>query len=223
MINMAEESKNKGKEKDNDKNNKKKEKNKKSLVRLFIILTFILLIIVVALSIKYSNHVKESKDNFDYNGYHFTKVGHLWSTTIANPKYPVWYFHFSPKQVDSIPTTGEMSDEFKSSRHVYLTFNPNETNLSYTALVAGDLTLGLVKYFDKTVRPACTLNTTECENVTIITCEEAEKEHEATIFLNQDGPAQITYGEYCIEIQGRQADLVRASEDFLMKYYGIIR
>ena len=196
-------------------------KNLKGKITVIIILT-VIAILIILFAVYDAKMRKEAGNNVYYNGYHFMKVGILWSTMVPNPYYPVWYFHFNPKQVEDIPTEGNMSEEFRKARLIYVTFNPRENNLSYVALVTGDLSLDLSKYFNQITRPACTLNTSDCENVTILTCDEAERDNITTIFLTQGGPAYIKYGKYCITIQGKEKDLVRASEKFMMKYYGII-
>ena len=210
------------KKEDKGKGNKTDNKNSRKR-KIIIVLIIVIAILILAVALYKIIKLERSKPvSFDYNGYTFKKVGFLWSTNVPNTNYPEWYFHFNPKQVEDIPTIGSMSNEFKNSPRVYITFDPNSKNLSYDAIVAADLSLAFAKYFNKIALPACTSNTTDCANVTIITCDDAEKENKTTIFLTQEGPALIKYGKYCITLEGKGADLVRASDNFMMRYYGII-
>ncbi len=224
MVKMAE-----GKKKSNKNKREKKKffKNK----RLLLLLGVILAVLIVAAfgTYKFIEHKKWEANNVLFNNYHFYKAGKLWSLNANDwrGKPEEWLFHFNPTQLKDIKQQGKISYDFMNSSEVFVTFDPYGENLSYDAVAAADLAIGLSEFFGKIVKPACTRNSTECvinnKSIEIINCTKANKEKKATVFLDQEyDQPKVTYDNYCVIIRGYGVDLVRAQEYFLMNYYGII-
>ena len=201
-------------------------KNKKLLI-----ISGIILITLLALfgAYKFVEHKRWESNNVLFNNYHFYKTGKLWSVNTNNWRgEPAgWMFHFNPTQLKDIKQQGKLSYSFMNSSEVFVTFDPYGENLSYDAIAAADLAIGLSEFFGKMVKPACTRNSTECavnnKTIEIINCTKANKEKKATVFLDQEyDQPKVTYDNYCVIIRGYGVDLVRAQEYFLMNYYGII-
>ncbi len=216
-----------GKKKKERKSWSKKVRNKKAILLTGLVVA--VLIIAIFGAYKFIEHKRWEANNVLFNNYHFYKAGMLWNLNVKNwrGKPAEWMFHFNPTQLKDIQQQGKLSYNFMNSSDVFVTFDPYGKNLSYDAVAAADLAIGLSEFFGKVVKPACTRNSTECvinnKTIEIINCTKANKEKKATIFLDQeyDHP-KVTYDDYCVIIRGYGADLVRAQEYFLMNYYGII-
>ncbi|GEM_PF-4565299 len=193
--------------------------------RKILIIVLLLLLIVVFFGVRAFIHYRAWKaNNVYYNNYHFVRAGNLWHVSVPGaPPYNDWTFHFNPSQLEDVKQVGKLSYDFMNSSTVYITFDPYGNNLSYDAIAAADLSIGLFAHFGKNVLPACTRNATACQNVTIINCSSANKLKKAVVFLDQKyTKPEVIYDDYCVIVRGYSADLVRAQEYFLMNYYGII-
>lgn len=163
---------------------------------------------------------EESDKNYVYNGFSFVYVDGLWYTQIQRENL-MWNIplHFGPRDLEGINIIGKgINDSFKKNE-VYITFDPTLKPLSYVALSAAELSLNLVKGIGVTPIAACLINETEaCKNRPIITCESGE----AAIYLKQDDEAKVILDGNCIIIQGRDYDLVKATDRFLLQWYRIM-
>jgi len=216
------------KRKKGEKGEKVEENKTRSLWNDLVFLSIILFLVIILLLIFYLPKYFEARRlDYYYNGYHFKRTGPVWALTTHSIEYPIWYLHFDPKDMGDVVREGDLdgvSDEFKRARVVYVTFDPEKQNLSFTTVAAYELTIGLSRYFNKVILPACTTNTTECSNVTIIDCDTAELEGKPTVFLNlSDWPVtpSVSYNKYCIVTTGFEKDLVKAVDYFLLDYYGV--
>lgn len=172
-----------------------------------------------------------TETQYAYNGYSFVYYDGLWYTQIYNQFTGELYdvpLHFGPKNVTDIVITGDLNNYFASlagnnisnyTYQTYLTFNPNDPQLGYVALATGELTQNLARTFGIAFIPACTEPGPGCENVPIITCENATV---PVVYLTSGDPTLIYATDYCITLQGNGMEIVRAVDRFLLKLYNIM-
>jgi len=167
---------------------------------------------------------KHKGENYIYNGYSFVKVkNNMWSTQI---KYGDTIFNiilrYGPKDVEDVFITGKFDQDGFNQGYAYVTFNPDDKNLKYVALAASDISTSIAKVFHVMPIAACTKNITEgCIGRPIITCEDDKP----TIYLQQsekEDDASIIFLNKCIIIKGKDLDLVKAADRFLLGWYKIM-
>ena len=154
----------------------------------------------------------------EYKGFIFNYTSPFWVTEWRNGNnlYTI-PLRFNPYQTENVTMTGEM---WTPTKEVYITFDPEEEQLQYTALGAGELSQNLITALRVEPRPACTKNITEaCAIRDIITCE--DKDETLKIYLSQEEPTQITYTDNCIKVQGKEMELLRAIDKLLYTWYKI--
>ena len=173
----------------------------------------------------------DTETQYAYNGYSFVYYDGLWYTQIYNQVTGDLYdvpLHFGPKNVTDIVITGDMNDFFSSlgennisnyTLQTYLTFNPNDPQLGYVALATGELTQNLARTLGIAFIPACTESGPGCDNVPIVTCENATA---PVIYLTSGEPTLVYASGNCIMIQGEGFEIVRAVDRLLLKLYNIM-
>ena len=166
-----------------------------------------------------------SANQYYYNGYKFVRYGNFWNMTIKNGYLEdQWVLRYSPKELLDIPVIGNMSDVFNSKNYVYITFNPFDEELSYVALAAGDLSIGLSRFLNKMPIASCTQQDNQgCLNVKIINCSSEEHKNEPIIFLNHQAPTMLAFEGNCAIVQGLGFELLRSADLFMLKYYGVMK
>jgi len=209
-----------------------KEKNKRSYVNSFIFLVsligiFGLIILLPKLFGPPSTDSiiqdiitqNETKDGYMYNGFVFIHQDDLWHTqwqlgdTMLN-----LHFHYGPRDVDKIPMIGALDPKAKTSEF-YITFEPNESNMSLISLASSELGLNLVKGMNVKLTVACTYNDTDCAGRPIITCDNTNK---SVIFIRTNNITNVLMEDNCITIQGEDEGLLKAVDKFLFSSYDII-
>lgn len=200
---------------------KKKKIKIDSSTRFFLWTVGVLVIVLlIILSIRFVYH-PENRNSYEYNGFHFTKYSGLWYVRMQNLFSGKIYniaIHYAPRELEDIPIYGT-SDEFADIKWVYITFDPLGEDMAYTALAAGELSLVFSRVSDIRTEAACTQAAEACKDRTTVTCE---KTLHPTIYLKEAEEPMITITRYCITIQGKGPDLVRAVDKFLMIWYGVM-
>ena len=166
-----------------------------------------------------------SEQGYVYNQYSFVKVAGLWYTQLQSKSGKTLYdvpFHFAPKELEDIKIVGTLNNSlFNSEDNLYITFDPLGKNLQYTALAVGEFDQSIIKSFGKMPVAACIKNETNaCKTRPIITCENTNK---PVVYFKDDEKTLVTYKNNCIIIQGKDAELVRATDRMLMQFYGIMK
>lgn len=201
-------------------------------------LALILLVVVIA-SIRYFyTPSQETAESYTYNGFTFNKQAGLWHMDVlmkgTNQVFNV-PLHYGPKEVENIYFTGNIDafnyymgkygyDNVTKQGRIYVTFNPQEGNLSYTAIAAAELSINLGQGLGIEPIAACTANTDgACKGRPIINCENNTKP--PIIYLQnaeaKDGP-KVTISGNCITVQGVDTDLLRSTDRLILSLYNII-
>jgi len=166
---------------------------------------------------------KAEGENYVYNGYSFVKIGQMWNTQLQLKDTLVnLMLRYSPKELEDVTVTGRFDSEGFNQGYVYITFDPDGENLQYVALAAADISTSLGKALKVKPIAACSKNITEaCKDRPIITCENEEP----TIYLKQSESEEdtaIIFIDKCVVIKGKDFNLVRAADRFLLAWYKIM-
>lgn len=162
---------------------------------------------------------KTSDINYLYNGFSFVYVNGLWYTQVQgeNTLFDI-PLHFGPKELEEILVIGGVDNSFRKNE-VYITFNPLSQDMQYIALSSAELSLNLVKGLGIIPVAACIKNETDaCKDRPIITCDSGE----AAIFIKRANQTMVRLDGNCVILQGKGWGLVKATDRFLLKWYGIM-
>ena len=157
-----------------------------------------------------------------YNGFSFVKLNNLWYSQVQTQGTLLDIsFEYHPTELEDIGME-KLSKQFYNLENIYITFNPDDEGLQYVAVAAGKLTLGLSRAGNIMPLAACTKNITEpCQQRPIVSCDNAP-DSVAVIQLEQAEKTSIEIKRNCVLITGKDKELTRAAERFLMGMYGII-
>lgn len=195
----------------------------KKATRVFLISVLVLIVaFALIFSVKYFYKQDENPQEYKYGAYKFTKIGGMWYTQIQNENnifnIPL---HYNPGEVKNISVVGKIDDRFNFSKSIYLTSDPAENNAGYVALAAAELSLNMVQGLG--IRPvaACSENkTVYCAERPIINCTNTD---EPVIYLKETEKAEVELKGNCVVINGKDADLVRATDRLLYQLYRIMK
>ncbi len=197
----------------------------KSLIITLLILAIILGIIIGGYlgwrAFKLHRQQEIINENIKYyNGYKFTKFHNSWLTDVAVDKTLFnLEFRFLPNQTKNISIGGELATF--SSRQVYVTFDPYESNLSYTSLAAYDVSSNLATVFNIEPVPACTSpKNGTCPPWPIASCD---NDTLSVIYINVADKPGISMADRCITISGHGFDLDRAVDRLIYYLLGIMK
>jgi len=162
------------------------------------------------------------EEGYLYNGFSVVKANGMWWTQVQHKDTDQIYnlqFHYGPRDVGNISITGDV-DQFRALNSTYITFDPTEKSLAYTALSSAELSINLGQVLN--VRPiaACTKNETAvCKVTPIITCASER----ATISIEVAGAPAVKREGACIRIQGNGTDLLRSTDRLLLAWVGVMK
>ncbi|MBD3354424.1 hypothetical protein GF361_00385 [Candidatus Woesearchaeota archaeon] len=162
--------------------------------------------------------------NYIHNGFSFIYMDDMWYTQVQRHSDNTLMdipLHFGPKDLENVSISGEVSDDFKKSQ-IYITFDPTDEKLNYVALAAAELSLNLAKGMGIYPIAACTKNETEtCNTRPIVDCDDEDK---AVIFLKQiEGTGEVILDDNCVELKGKDWELVKATDRFLLQWYQVMK
>ncbi len=166
------------------------------------------------------NLIGESgENNYLYNGFSFVYADGLWYTRVKpGNKLVDVPLHFGPKELENIEIKGSLDDTFNENKEVYITFDPLNEQMQYTALASAELSLNLAKGILKTPVAACIKNeTSACEERPIMTCS-SEK---PVIYIKESKTPMILLNDNCIIVQGKDWDVVKATDRLILYWYGV--
>jgi len=200
-----------------------------AILSIFIILGFIFSINYfrdtkfVEIFTPFGNVVRASDESYIFNGYEFTSIDGNWYTDVFNKQMSTIFnvgFQYDPDSVRDVKIQGRLSEKFLSSDVYYVTFNPNNENLKYTALASGELQLSMARAMRLPLKAACTENHIACVNVPLITCNNTDK---PVFFIDEAGEEpQVIFDDNCVTITGKDENLVKAVDRLLFFWYGIM-
>jgi hypothetical protein len=212
------------KEKKAKKKTIKKNKTKNDWVLILVPVVIILVIIGGIFAVKYFFKPEPTYQAIEYNGFTFVNVSNIWITHMEfNGRDYQLMFKYPPNEVEDIPITYKLNwfTKLTSERkQIYITFDPEDDNLGYIALVATDLSRALSRVYNLQPIAACTKNITEaCSDRPIKTCDNTSM---PVIYLNDDPNTSIIYSENCLTISGEKENIVKATEKVILNWYKII-
>jgi len=121
-------------------------------------------------------------------------------------------FRLDPREAHNIPLEEEAVSEILSAQKIYLTFNPNEGELSKIAVASAELSR-ILAVFRIPIKGAYTEDTNPINpDIPLKTCEDATQDVKI-ILLQPNQPTGITIEDNCIYLSGEtEDDLILASD-----------
>lgn len=163
----------------------------------------------------------DKEEGYIYNGYSFVYADGLWWTELNKfgtlLKVPL---HFGPKELESVPIAGQLDSAFNDKEEIFIAINPNVRDKYYT-LAISELSFNVVKGLDRTPVGSCTEENWACENRTIVSCNNTQGK--AVIELSLHNETGIEFSGTCINVHGREYELVKAVDRLLYRWYGVMR
>lgn len=169
----------------------------------------------------------EEEQGYMYNGFSFVFVDGLWWTDIIKHigdteeiiRIPL---HFGPKDFDEVKFSGSTSDEFNQGPEVLIAIDPAVRDQFYT-LAISELVFNLAKGIGRKPVAACIKEDIECVERPIISCEN-NPENLPVIELVHDYNVNSTVelDGTCIKITGNNYGLVKAVDNILLQWYGVM-
>jgi hypothetical protein len=195
----------------------------------YVMLIVIVLILITAILMAVPTIMKtffpkeENLPTITYNGFVFTRIDPVWLTQYErNKQLYNLQFHFNPKEVENVPVSGELYDNFSNSSPVYITFDPDEgPDLRYVAVAAGELSMNIALGFNYEIASACTRNETEgCSDRPVVTCNDSDK---SVVYIKLEAEPSVEFRGNCIIVKGKGVDLLKAVDNLLFRWYRIIK
>jgi len=196
---------------------KKKEKSnffsKQNIMSIFIVVIMTSSVIGLMWS-------QSSENEQSYNGYKFSRVGNKWLTEVNKAVYE---FDFLPASLEDIPVDEGLNEKISNSGMIFLTFNPNSTNLPVIDVVRLELTMKLPEVTELFgVTSAVTENINGTYDLPVITCVNASSTI-PVIELMYDNETRIDIDSNCIKLIGYQPlDLLALKDRLMYQLLGII-
>lgn len=202
--------------------NNASEPEETNTTRNFIIAAVIIIGAFIAVFALY-NYYSDIDNNPEVtvNGFVFEYYAGLWNTQWQRDgeTYNL-RLHYNPKEVEDLELTGQADTRFNQPE-IYITFDPAEEKLAYVALSAAELSMSMSTAFNLTPVAACSENKTDaCSARPIINCENTNA---AVIYLKNQAPTLLEFSGNCLVLQGKDIELLRATERFLYSWYRILR
>lgn len=163
-------------------------------------------------------------EGFIYNGFSFVYFNDLWNTQVRSKGYGKTFdiqIRNSPLELEDVIISGDPLHFFGElqSRALYITFDPEDDNLSRVALAGAELSRNLGDVFGIKAYSACTKNVTGiCQLRPTITCEDPYP----TIYIKQAEKTAIIRDKDCIILQGDGEGVVKATERLMLGWYGVM-
>ncbi len=142
-------------------------------------------------------------------------IGNLYyEVTSDNKIFNVFYV---PDQLNTIDIDQNIVNQIKDSHFFYLTFDPDETDLTYVDYLRFDLRNNIpqTKYFQDAV-----LKPSDIYNLPIITCENATLQT-PVIIIKQGNSTNITMTNNCINLEFAQYQLLQIRDLLVYSMHGI--
>ncbi|MBU1704050.1 MAG: hypothetical protein KJ922_01690, partial [Nanoarchaeota archaeon] len=165
----------------------------------------------------------DTQQGYLYNGYSFVNYDGIWYTQIMSPKGTRMYdsaFRFGPREAEDVPIIGRLDATlFNRASTYYVTFDPLGSQFNYVAVAVADINQNMMKVFEKTPIAACDKNETEaCNERPIIDCSNTK---DLVFYIKEKNETRVYIEDNCINIEGSQAEMVRAVDKLLFVLYGI--
>jgi hypothetical protein len=161
------------------------------------------------------------KENYTFNNFEFTKNGPLWQTEVqVGNKLIAVPVHYGPRDTRMIEIIGYLNSSFDEGP-IYLTFNPEKSEINVTALAASELALNLAQGIQRQVIAACAKNVTDaCSTRPIVNCDDHDK---SVIYFIQSNQTVVEFNNNCILVMGKGESLIRATDRLILYWYRIMK
>jgi len=155
-----------------------------------------------------------------YNGFSFVKHSNLWNTKILRDDTEFdLNLHYGPREVEDIQIKGN-GELDKSEIYIAFDFSNESKPMGNLALAGAELSLSLAKGLNIVPIAACINDQSEtCIDRPIVGCEDNDKD--IIILLEQD-PTDIIFKDNCVTISGKEKNIIKAVDRFLLRWYGIV-
>lgn len=163
----------------------------------------------------------DASQGYIYDGYSFVKFMDQWFTQMqkGNTVYDLG-FNYDPKHIENISVKGKLSSDFFSSKTLYITFDPVGDDLKYVSQANFGFSRSLVSAFGYDLSAGCISNkTSACKQAGVITCDDLNK---SVIYFKEADETQVLLNGTCVIVQGRGADIVKAKDRLLLRWYGLL-
>ncbi len=198
-------------------------------INIFLIVTIVLLVIGGIILYAYQKE-RYSDVFFNYNGFDVHKVldrGYVvykisLVSLVDNKLYAI-ESRYNPKELEKIPTRFNLNDIY-DKKALFITMDPNATGVSVLAAteiskITGN---GLVFKYPKETFGAL-MGPVEGKNVTIITCDNVNKDIGVISFEIGD-KSEIYSKNGCVIVVGKnEMDLVRVADRLMLILLGIMK
>lgn len=205
---------------------KKSEKSEKMDTKywFYIIACALVAIFIIVIILVPKIMPEQSKGNeVEYNYFKFKKTESGWMTQVMYKErllQPI--IRYLPEEVEEVPIKGQLEETFGEDP-IYLTFDPTQGQEEFQTITiaVSEMGMNLVQGMEKQIESGCTKNETEaCINRTIINCDDANR---SVIFFNPIGEPEVMLEGKCIELRGKQFDLIKSADKVLYTWYGILK
>ena len=197
-------------------------KQQSETTQLIIIAIALVVIIVFTIFVYQKFFVPEEPKptQFTFNGFVFTKKQELWETEVQlGNKIITMPLHYTPHQVRSVYIGGILNESFNQGP-LYITFDPDEENLTSIALAVAELSINIAQGISRDLIAACSKNVTlACETRPIIDCDS----NVSVIYVKHGPTPFVKLDQNCIVITGEGKDVIKAVDKLLYFWYGIIK
>ncbi len=182
------------------KQEKSRKKNRNQLI-VGLILIGVMLFSVIGYSFQGSGGNVNKK--IKYNGFEFIKQGDFWVLNINNNNF---VFKYNPEEVEKINEyLTPLNGYYDQPLYIFSESNAAELEI-YRNL----------NLFVQRIQKACPEGEKNCgENDPFKTCKDN------FIIIKESNSSKIYQEENCVFIEGKQEDLVKLSDGFLFKIFGI--
>jgi hypothetical protein len=161
------------------------------------------------------------KEGYIYNGFSFIKVDGLWWTEVKignqNTKIPL---HFGPKDVEQIPLSGSLSENFAKTDTVYISIDPEVVSGHYVVAMR-ELSANVAQGLGRNSAGACSKENDGCEDREILNCEDTKGQ--SIIQLEESNQTSIQLSGTCVKIKGQDYEIIKAANKVLYMWYGVIK
>ncbi|RLE38288.1 hypothetical protein DRJ17_04455 [Candidatus Woesearchaeota archaeon] len=163
-----------------------------------------------------------------YNGFKFTRFNNVWLTriniNIENRTTDIYDFaiRFSPRELNGISIQPGTKERILNADFVYFTTDPDLSSKAVVAMIEIGRAIGdKFNIYNKPTKAALTKKT-KGNNMTVITCEDAD-ESTVVMYFKIGESTGARYEGNCILIEGEtEWDIIRAADRLLYQMFGIM-
>tara|TARA_Y100000310_G_scaffold343159_1_gene449536 strand:- start:52385 stop:53002 length:618 start_codon:yes stop_codon:yes gene_type:complete len=186
---------------------------KKLTVGIGLFIIFTMVFSIFGYSLGGSNSLGGETNNYKYNDYRFVQTPNGWITHINEA--PIEFF-FGPQELEHLNPNVNINELNEINiKNIFITTNPEDEL---------DLTINEFRRFIRLIPPvslACSKNVEGCEDLEIITCENANIET-GVIEFKLSNEVGITLNNNCLEIKGTEITTLMLIDRIIYQGLGIM-